>query len=273
MSYRLVEVSVPGEDLSNLSELLTEQEVTDIWTKSGPYKDTARVLVPVGRTEGVTDLLQQRYGTSEGFRIMLLPVEAILPAPEEPTDNDARTQQAAVQQPPKPKTPERISREELYQDTIDRTRVTTSYLVMVALSTLVAAIGLVRGNMAVVIGAMVIAPLLGPNVGLALAATLGDLSLGLKSIRAILAGMLVSVGLSFLLGVALTVDPTVPEIAARTHAGIEDVFLGVAAGTAGALALTTGLPPALIGVMVAVALLPPLVAAAFLPDRVTRALP
>lgn len=54
------------------------------------------------------------------------------------------------------------------------------------------------------------------------------------------------------------------EIASRTHAGIYDVLLAVAAGTAGALAFTKGFPTALIGVMVAVALLPPAVTAGLL---------
>jgi uncharacterized hydrophobic protein (TIGR00341 family) len=121
-----------------------------------------------------------------------------------------------------------------------------------------------RGLVAVVIGAMVIAPLLRPNMGLALAATLGDVALAIKSMKAILLGFLLATGLSVMLGLSMQVDPSVNEIAARTNVGISDVLLAVAAGSAGALAFTTGLPTSLIGVMVAVALLPPLVAAGLL---------
>jgi uncharacterized membrane protein len=53
-------------------------------------------------------------------------------------------------------------------------------------------------------------------------------------------------------------DPSTPEIASRTQVGFADVVLALASGVAGTLALTTGLPSSLIGVMVAVALLPPL---------------
>ncbi len=61
-----------------------------------------------------------------------------------------------------------MSREEVYAAVQEGTRLTGTYLVMVALATIVAAIGLVRDNTAAVIGAMVVAPLLGPNMGIAL---------------------------------------------------------------------------------------------------------
>jgi uncharacterized hydrophobic protein (TIGR00341 family) len=73
-----------------------------------------------------------------------------------------------------------------------------------------------------------------------------------------LAGTLVVIGFSALMGFIFKADPTVPEIATRTHAGLADIILAFASGCAGVLAFTTGLSSAIIGVMVAVALLPPL---------------
>ena len=52
----------------------------------------------------------------------------------------------------------------------------------------------------------------------------------------------------------------VPELASRAVVGVGDVVVALASGAAGALAFTTGVSAVLIGVMVAVALLPPLVA-------------
>jgi uncharacterized hydrophobic protein (TIGR00341 family) len=63
----------------------------------------------------------------------------------------------------------------------------------------------------------------------------------------------------FFLGFIFVVSPDIPEIASRINVGIGDVILGLAPGSAGALAFTTGVSTTLIGVMVAVALLPPLV--------------
>jgi len=61
------------------------------------------------------------------------------------------------------------------------------------------------------------------------------------------------------LGFLIQVDPNIPEIPSRTHNGLGHVVLALASGFAGALAFTSGVPATLVGVMVAVALLPPLV--------------
>ena len=72
---------------------------------------------------------------------------------------------------------ERISRAELYEAVKDMARLTRVYLGMVILSTVVAAVGLLNDNVAVIIGAMVIAPLLGPIIAQAMGTTLGDFDL------------------------------------------------------------------------------------------------
>ena len=135
---------------------------------------------------------------------------------------------------------------------------------MVALSTVVAAIGLHHNSLAVIIGAMVIAPLLGPNVALSLGTTLGDLSLLRQGLLAALAGIAAALAFSVLIGLLLEVDPTLSELASRTRLDASDIVLALASGCAGALAFTTGVSAALIGVMVAVALLPPLVTSGLL---------
>ncbi|NIV31321.1 MAG: DUF389 domain-containing protein, partial [Anaerolineae bacterium] len=85
-----------------------------------------------------------------------------------------------------------ISREELYNRVEKNARLDRTYLLLVALSTVVVAIGLVEDNVAVVIGAMVIAPLLGPNIALALSAALGDKTLMGQALRTNLSGMTVA---------------------------------------------------------------------------------
>jgi uncharacterized hydrophobic protein (TIGR00341 family) len=72
-------------------------------------------------------------------------------------------------------------------------------------------------------------------------------------------GLLLATVVAFLAGLVLDVDVAAAEIASRTEIGLGDLVLALAAGVAGALAFTTGVPSALVGVMVAVALLPPLV--------------
>ena len=157
------------------------------------------------------------------------------------------------------KPPERISREELYEDIKNGAQCSRIYLAMVVLSTIVAAIGLHQNSVAIIIGAMVIAPLLGPNVALSLSTTLGDLSLLRRALLTALAGIAAAMALSVIIGVLRHVDPALSEVASRTRVRLDDTAVALASGCAGALAFTTGVSAALIGVMVAVALLPPLV--------------
>jgi len=261
MSLRLIEATVPEASIDGLTEALEKLETRDSWTVDGPGSTvTMRILVSATQTEAVTDLLIQRYGKQDGFRILLLPVEATFPEPAETTESKLHEQQTKKTK----KSPARISREELYQDLEDSSKVSTVYLATLSLSTIVAAVGLIRGDIAIVIGAMVIAPLLGPNVALSLASTLGDVDLARRSLRTIAVGVIVTFGISAILGFVFDVDPEIRELKSRSSVSFSDVALALAAGSAGSLAYTKGLPAALIGVMVAVALLPPLVATGLL---------
>jgi len=110
---------------------------------------------------------------------------------------------------------------------------------------------------AVVIGAMVIAPLLGPNLALSLGTALGDLLLIRRSLQTNLAGIFLAVFLSAVLGIFWPSELTAPELLIRTEAQFDSIALALASGAAAALSLITGLSSILVGVMVAVALLPP----------------
>lgn len=212
-----------------------------------------RLLVDSTNTEQVLERLQKQMGHTDDFRIVVSPVGATLPRPkaDEKEEKDENST-------------DRISREELYQEMSDSVQMKSVYFALVALSVVVAAGGMLRNNTAVVIGAMVIAPLIGPNIALGLGTTLADRDLILKSLKTNLSGLLSGLVLAFGMGLVLPVDPTLTEISLRTAIGLPDVALAVAAGVAGALAVTRGLSTAIVGVMVAVALVPPLVAVGLL---------
>lgn len=130
-------------------------------------------------------------------------------------------------------------------------------MVLVLLSTVVATIGLIENSVAVVIGAMVIAPLLGPNLALALGTALGDTRLMWKALQTNLAGLGLTLSLSALIGLLGYIDLNSPELMSRTDVGLDSVALALASGAAAVLSMTTGLPSVLVGVMVAVVLMPP----------------
>jgi uncharacterized hydrophobic protein (TIGR00341 family) len=260
VALRLLELRVPTEDLERVPALCEGFGFVDLWTSDTTQgMGLARILLDAGDAEALSDRLVRELGSREGFRMVLLPIEATIPAIEKPPKEEA------VEEPESETSRAlRISRDELYEDLASASQVTPVYVVMVALSTVVAGVGLIRDDVAIVIGAMVIAPLLGPNMALSLASTLGHAELARRSLRAIAVGVTTAAALSVLLGLLLEVDPGSPEIAARTRPGIGDVILALAAGAAGSLAFTTGVPAVVVGVMVAVALLPPLVVAGLL---------
>ncbi len=252
MALRLVEVTLPTSGLPRVPVLVKDLHVIDLWMPAAEGDEgRARMLVDARDTEALSDAFTREFGHHDPFRMVFQQVEATIPAVEEP--------EPAAEPLNAKKGPRRISREELYEDIAEATALTPVFVTMVALSTVVAAVGLLGDDVAILIGAMVIAPLLGPNIALSLASTLGDVSLAGRSLRSIAVGVSTAFALAFVMGMMLEVDPATPEIASRTHAGLEDVALALAAGAAGALAYTTGVPAVVVGVMVAVALLPPLV--------------
>ncbi|GIS84229.1 MAG: hypothetical protein CM1200mP16_05290 [Nitrospina sp.] len=117
---------------------------------------------------------------------------------------------------------------------------------MVFLSTVVVAIGLLENNVAVVIGAMVIAPLLGPNIALALGAALGDAHLMWKAFKTIITGIGLAMFLSIGLGMYHPMNLDSPELLARTDAGLDSMALALASGAAAVISLTTGLSSVLV---------------------------
>ena len=253
MALRLLEIVLPRDRGTETERLLETVSVEYFWSDeaAGGDKLLWKVLVEAEKAEIVMDALENTFSKAEGFRVLLLPVEASLPhAPEPPST------EAPERHPPGPL---RMSREELYADVVDLAKLSGVFLVLVFLSSLVAAAGILRNNVAVVLGAMVIAPLLGPNMAICFATTLGDAALARQALKTAFIGIAVSLLVSIVIGAVMTIDPQAPEIAGRTHVSPGDVALALASGIAGALAFTTGFPAVLIGVMISLALLPPLV--------------
>jgi uncharacterized hydrophobic protein (TIGR00341 family) len=261
MALRLLEMVLQEKDSAGVLALLAECNVLEhrhIRLADGEV--LVRILLDAEQSETVMDLLEKRYTGADGNRVVVLPVEATLPRAKAEPEPAA----ASEQSPPEEKSPERIGREELYEDIKNGARLSRVYMAMVVLSTVVAAIGLNQNSVAIIIGAMVIAPLLGPNVAMSLGITLGDLSLLRHAFVTALSGIAAAFALSVMIGMMLNVNPGSSEMASRMWVSFGDIAVALASGSAGALAFTTGVSATLIGVMVAVALLPPLVTSGLL---------
>ena len=257
MAQRLVKIILPESHGKEAQELLRSQESLSFWQEeSADGNSVISALTDTGSSEKIMDLFEKKYSYLSGFQIVLLPVEASIPRTDIPDDDLSASSQ--VKTKTEQKISIRISREELYSDIVDSTKLSNIFVLMTILSTVVVAIGLLKNNVAVIIGAMVIAPFLGPNVALALSTNLADKKLGLNALKTLLSGICIVLTLSACMGYFFEANPTIHEIATRTRADLSDIILALASGCAGVLAFTTGASSAVIGVMVAVALLPPL---------------
>lgn len=242
---KYVEVIAEASSTDTIRALADKAKMADF--RLGAVDDEGmrvmRILVSDDKIQSLLDNLQNILGAQLSARIVVLVVETSLPKPEE---EERKQEDSAI-----------AAREELYAEVEKSSQLDLNYLALIILSTVVATIGLIENNVAVVIGAMVIAPLLGPNLALSLATALGDACLMRKSIITLLAGVGLAVLISALIGKFGGFDLSSTELMSRTNAGLDSVVLALASGAAAALSMTTRQSSALVGVMVAVALLPP----------------
>ena len=143
-----------------------------------------------------------------------------------------------------------------------------AHLLMNALAATIASYGLFANSPAVVIGAMIVAMLLGPIAGISLALVDSDPTILLKSLLSLLSGVVAVVVTAFIIGAVHNDMPITAEILSRTAPNFLDLMIALAGGAAGAFATVSfRLSLALVGVAIATALVPPLSAASILLAR------
>lgn len=252
MPLRLIEVCAPDKRKKDVREIAEKHNAIDIW--HGPRNEDGRrpfcILVHLDDQQGMMDKLQEQLAPEKNWRMNIHYVEATVPKPEkdEKEAPGKKTVKGSA-----------LTREELFTQLEKSAVLDTDFMLFVLLSALVCAIGLTQNDVAIVIGAMVIAPLLGPNLSLAFGISLGDRDLVAQSTLTNVTGLLMTVLLAYLAGTFLPISLESQQLLARTHVGFDSLFLALASGAAAVLSLSTGVSTSLVGVMVAVALMPPAV--------------
>lgn len=134
-----------------------------------------------------------------------------------------------------------------------------SFHFMLGLSTIIATLGLLSNSAAVIIGAMIVAPLMGPIVGMAYSTAMGNRRLLRRSSLTVLKGILLTIVVSWIVASLIGLDTVDTEIMSRVKPTLIDFGIAMAAGAAGAFANTRrSISTAMPGVAIAVALVPPL---------------
>lgn len=255
---RFIKANFPADKSDAVIEIINKANPID-WSMDsgyGRYEKAVEIVVAKGRGQELMDDLQGLLSACADWRVVVMPIEATLPRPEE-------EEKAVTTEGEEKKKAKTIAlREELYHKVSDGAKLNWDFVILTVLSSIVAAIGLNGDSVAIVIAAMVIAPLLGPILAFAFATALGDLSLMWKATKTAFVGLGIGFGFAFALTFFMDVNLFSKEMVDRTVINPAIIALALASGAAAALSLSTGISSALVGVMVAVALLPPSVASA-----------
>lgn len=257
MDLQLIEAYLPKKYFEKVNESIQKFPHETYWISYEPSdRMHVRILVETTDTEEILNYFENIATVIDGFEIMLLPVHAyITRAPNEDKyevkkEKETDTKQQKVL---------RASRQELFSLIQRSSNITLNYTLLVILAAIVVTIGFIKNSEAIVIGAMVIAPMLGPATSIAFSSIIGNFKLLWRSALTLSYAILLVIGISILFSFFFEVPIENREFTSRTVVSYSDIILALASGTAGALSFLNRTSGALVGVMVAVALMPPTV--------------
>lgn len=254
MTLRMITVSAPDQTIPALRKKAEEIGASGIRCHAETQTEgrtTLSMLAGPETRQQLVDAIQSALSAQTDWRLTILPVETTVPLPRDEEEERERHEKAAEN---------RIggmTREEIWNTVQQSAKFDRTFVMFVVLSTVVAALGMLTDSVAVVVGAMVIAPLLGPNLAFSVGVALGDVQLVGEALVTNAAGLLLALVLSVGIGLAWSGGLDSQELLARSDVRFDGMAIALASGAAAALSLVTGVSAALVGVMVAVALLPP----------------
>ena len=137
-------------------------------------------------------------------------------------------------------------------------RLDKKFLLLIILAAMIATLGLLQSSTAVVIGAMLVSPLMGPIMGIGFGLATLESNLIRRSLVTLAAGMAVAILVAMLIIWLSPIRDVTPELRARTQPTLLDLGVAVVGGIAGVYAIMRKLSGVMVGVAIATALVPPL---------------
>ncbi|WP_137284003.1 TIGR00341 family protein [Halorussus salinisoli] len=256
---RLVQVSIPAGKRELVSDVLESEGVDYMLTDetSGrEYTAIAYFSLPTNAVQPILDKLQDA-GLGDDPHAVVIDAE---------TDTSRQYEELEKRFSEENDDPSTIAREEIRTEAREMTPEFPTFVTMTVISSVVATAGMLLDSPAVVVGSMVIAPLIGPAMGTSVGTVLGDRQLFRRGVKyqfiggfaAIAAATLFSVGVryGFLLPPGTDVLG-ISQVSGRLTPDFLSLAVALGAGAAGALSLASGVSVAIVGVMIAAALVPP----------------
>ncbi|WP_158738168.1 TIGR00341 family protein [Alteribacillus sp. YIM 98480] len=255
MTTQLIEVYVPQETFPVLKNAVEKFDIISQWTsyESSDYI-LVRILVETKHSEEILNYLEQASNQNDKLSALLFSLKTYIPhledKKEELEEEDEKSEERELI---------RASRHELYSVVFESSEISKSFSWFLLLSALVATAGIVKNSPAIVIGAMMIAPIIGPFSAVAFASVLGDYKLLRRALVSALYGLILPIGVAIIFGYFFALPVNSQEFLSRMNIELIDIIAALASGAAGAISFIKRVSEAFVGVMVSVALLPPAV--------------
>ncbi len=251
---------IPAGKRQAVIEALDEEGIDYVVTDETSGREFTAVVtfpIPTAAVEPVLDTLREA-GIDESTYTVVTEAETVISRRfeqlEEKYEEDSEYRS------------DRIAREELQTKAEDLVSNTPTYVLMTVISAVIATAGLLLDSPATVVGSMVIAPLIGPALSAAVGTVVDDEELFRTGIRLQALGVAVAVVSATVFAAALRglnlvppgLDPlALSEVSERVAPNVLVLAVAIGAGIAGIVSLMSGVSSALVGVMIAVALIPP----------------
>lgn len=263
---RLVQVVAPEGKLEAIINSLEEQSIDYFITDETSGEEYAAIVLIPLPTTAVEPVLEELrgVGVDENTYTIVAEAEAVISESFEVLEEEYQTE--AEETEPGITGDIRIAREELASRARDLVLAWPTYAVLTLISAIIATAGLLMDSPATVVGSMVIAPLIGPSLAASVGTVIGDEELFHRGVKLQILGVLVAIVGAALFGLLVRFLLLVPpgmevmafdEISERAAPSFLILAIALGAGAAGILSLMTGVSTALVGVMIAVALIPP----------------
>jgi len=254
LRMRLVQVLIPAGTRESVVDSLDEQGLDYALFEEvgrGDFEGMVQFPVPPSGVEPVIEQLREA-GIREDAYTIVLPTETVI----------SQRLSALIERFPGL----RISREELSARAEELAPANSTFFAFLILSTIIATTGLLLDSAATIIGAMVVAPLMGPAISASVGAVLDDQPMTTRGVKlqvtGLVAAILTAAIMGWLLQRTVLIPPdldilSIPQITERTTPNVLSLFLALGSGLAGAISIMRGSGSTLVGVAIAVALIPP----------------
>lgn len=256
---RLVQVTIPTGKRDAVLRVLDDEGIDYVVTDETSHQDYRAIVyfpLPTNAVEPILEALHDVGIEREAYTVVVSAETVVSKKFEELTEAYAETEESD----------DRIARQEIEARAKELAASLPTYVAMTVVSAVIATAGLLLDSPATVVGSMVIAPLIGPAMTTAVGTVIDDVEMFRRGVLLQVVGVILSIIAATVFALFVTaanlvppgLDPTsLDEVAERLAPNFLSLAVAVGAGIAGAVSLMTGISAALVGVMIAVALIPP----------------